>query len=149
MNAVYQRYEDLAPEDRERIGRICKQYLADRSCPSPPPIEHYRKELGSNDLTLLVELILTDQDFRHGPDYGPADILVVEDYLALYPALAAESEALGLLIQREHSLRVQRDDPNAAIEQYLQRFPEQRERIEAWPPTTPGPWLVGQMLGPF
>jgi serine/threonine protein kinase len=95
--------------------------------------------------SLLIELIAIDLDRRH----RRGEAVALSDYLAQFPELASDADAVATLAVSEYDL-LQRKQPNLTPDDYVRRFPqfaeEVRRRLAAedlWrteaPPTRTGP----------
>jgi WD40 repeat protein len=84
----------------------------------PPAIDDYLPAADLVNLALLVELVHIDLEFR----LKAGEAARAEDYLARYPALAADPDAVLDLLAAEHALR-RRAEPDLDPAEYDRRFP--------------------------
>jgi predicted ATPase len=87
--------------------------------PARPDIAAYLPAGATGHARLLTELVHVDLEYR----LRAGEAARVEDYLARYPALADDSEAVLGLVTAEFELR-RRGDTQLAIADYLRRFPQ-------------------------
>lgn len=90
----------------------------------PPSIEDFLPLAAASRRPVLVELVLTDLEFRLRGDDGPQ----IEHYFAAYPELAENEPAALEIIAREFDLRRGRR-PDATLREYCRRFPSLAERL--------------------
>jgi hypothetical protein len=83
-----------------------------------PEIGAYVPAGGPGHARLLTELVHVDLEYR----LRAGEAARVEDYLALYPALADDPETVLGLLTAEYELR-RRGDPRLGATDYLRRFP--------------------------
>jgi predicted ATPase len=89
-----------------------------------PVIDEYLPPGGRLRYRLLVELVHIDLELR----LKAGEAVRVEEYLARYPELAADTALTLKLIAAEHELR-QRDEPGISLDDYLRRFPQYRDEL--------------------
>lgn len=97
----------------------------------PPDLDDYLPPEAPERGRLLLELVLIDLEYRLSRD----ESLQVEAYLERYPELAANPGAVVQLVAVEFELRHRERGPTP--EEYLQRFPAQREALVVWFQTAP------------
>src|SRR5207244_941645 len=89
-----------------------------------PSIAEYL--LAGDQVPLLVELVHVELERRVKAN-EPAR---VEQYLDRYPALAEDPSVITELLAAEYHHR-RLHEPNLALDEYVRRFPEQREELTA------------------
>ena len=97
-----------------------------------PALAEYLSADSDQRLTVLIELIHTDLEYR----LKAGEAVRVETYLQQYPELAAEAEAVIQLIGAEFSLRCRREGA-LTVEDYQRRFPQFAAELAGCLPTTP------------
>ena len=107
-------HDSLTPD-----ALVSEFHRAWRDASSPPELGEFVAGHDSVPVRVLADLVLVDQ--RFGWDTGRAKS--VEDYLRLFPALAANRETLGDLIYGEYRCR-ERAGERPQIEDFARRFPE-------------------------
>ena len=83
---------------------------------------------GPKDLRqmVLIELVKVDLEYRHSKNISP---LRIEDYLQRYPELSQPDGIACDLIYEEFHVR-QAAEPDLSLDDYYQRFPEQKEALQ-------------------
>jgi predicted ATPase len=89
-----------------------------------PVIEDYLPPDGRQRYHLLVELVHIDLELR----LKAGEAVCVEEYLARYPELVADTPQTLKLIAAEYELR-RRGEPGLSLDDYLQRFPQYRDEL--------------------
>jgi serine/threonine protein kinase len=75
---------------------------------------------------VLIELVKVDLEYRHSQNISP---LRIEDYLQRYPELGEPDGISCDLIYEEFHVR-QPGEPDLAVDEYYQRFPDQKEALQ-------------------
>src|SRR5262245_38070310 len=89
-----------------------------------PVIDDYLPPGGRQRCRVLVELVHIDLELR----LKAGEAVRVEEYLARYPELAADTSETVKLIAAEYELR-QRGEPDLSLDEYLRRFPQHRDEL--------------------
>jgi serine/threonine protein kinase/formylglycine-generating enzyme required for sulfatase activity len=106
-------------EAMQRVEAVMRSFEDAWRRGARPRLADYLPAAGPERWPLLVELAHEDLDYR----LQAGEAARVEDYLADYPELAADSKAVLGLIAAEYQLR-RRREPGCAATEYLQRFPQ-------------------------
>jgi serine/threonine-protein kinase len=119
MLSMRQRVRQLSPADRQAYETLAEQFESVWAQPSgdPPELEAFLPPGGPVRLPLLAHLTACDLELRRRRG-EPAR---VEDYLALFPELAAEPAALLELLLCEYRLA---RPGGASADDFARRFPE-------------------------
>jgi serine/threonine-protein kinase len=119
-----------APLPREawaRLERVLERFEDAWRRGQRPDLDPYLAEAEPGERqALLVELIHTDLHYR----LQAGELARTEDYLARYRELAADQQAVLELIMAEYQMR-REHEPGLATREYLHRFPQHAEVLQA------------------
>jgi hypothetical protein len=109
----------LPSEAWQRVEAVLRSFEDAWRRGRSPRVADYLPAAGPERRVLLVELAHEDLDYR----LQAGQAARVEGYLADYPELAADPQAVLGLIAAEYQLR-RRREPDCAVAEYLRRFPQ-------------------------
>jgi hypothetical protein len=120
------RADGLPSEAWQRVEVVLRSFEDSWRRGGRPRLGDYLPASGPERRVLLAELAHEDLDYR----LQAGEAARVEDYLAGYPELAADREAVLALLASEYELR-RRREPGCAAAEYLQRFPQYAAELPA------------------
>jgi hypothetical protein len=114
------------PADRERslLEQAVRRFEAAWRQGPRPVIEDHLPPADGPRYVALVELVHIDLELR----LKAAEPARVEEYLARYPQLAGDCDAVLSLIAAEYELR-RRGEPGLALDEFVRRFPQYGEGL--------------------
>ncbi|MDA0833716.1 MAG: protein kinase [Planctomycetota bacterium] len=119
-----QNLDQLSRPERQRLNQILQQYESDSEAGSSPDISQYIPPDQRLRLPVMVELVLTDLEYRYKADESKR----LEDYVQSFPDLLNERETFKQLISAEYELRNNRNEIVFPCE-YRDRFPDQLDAL--------------------
>jgi serine/threonine protein kinase len=124
MSEAAEPFDHLPSEDRDKLEEIVRRFEDAWQRGEPPAVADYVPADVLLGRAVLIELIHIDLEYRLAVDERAR----LEAYLTQFPQVVSDRRAMLSLIVREQELR-RRREPNLALDEYQQRFPEYYQEL--------------------